>query len=28
LAARYYATSMPVSAGTFSSLVQVTFTYQ
>ncbi|MGS4680744.1 fimbrial protein [Enterobacter soli] len=28
LAARYYATSTPVSAGTFSSLVQVTFTYQ
>lgn len=28
LAARYYATSMPVSAGTFSSVVQVTFTYQ
>lgn len=28
LAARYYATSMPISAGTFSSIVQVTFTYQ
>lgn len=28
LAARYYATSMPVTAGTFSSVVQVTFTYQ
>lgn len=28
LAARYYATSMPVSAGTFSSVIQVTFTYQ
>lgn len=28
LAARYYATSMPISAGTFSSVIQVTFTYQ
>lgn len=28
LAARYYATSMPVTAGTFSSVVQVTFIYQ
>jgi minor fimbrial subunit len=28
LSARYYATSMPVSAGTFSSVIQVTFTYQ
>lgn len=28
LAARYYATSTPVSAGTFNSVVQVTFTYQ
>ncbi|MCF8578484.1 type 1 fimbrial protein [Enterobacter ludwigii] len=28
LAARYYATSMPVTAGTFNSVVQVTFTYQ
>lgn len=28
LAARYYATAMPVTAGTFSSVVQVTFTYQ
>ena len=28
LAARYYATSLPVTAGTFSSVVQVTFTYQ
>lgn len=28
LAARYYATSMPVTAGTFSSAVQVTFIYQ
>jgi len=28
LAARYYATSMPVTAGTFNSIVQVTFTYQ
>ncbi|SPX66719.1 S-fimbrial adhesin protein SfaS precursor [Leclercia adecarboxylata] len=28
LAARYYVTSMPISAGTFSSVVQVTFTYQ
>ncbi|EML2065080.1 fimbrial protein [Enterobacter sp. SAT-E-asb] len=28
LAARYYATSMPVTAGTFNSAVQVTFTYQ
>lgn len=28
LSARYYATSMPVTAGTFSSVVQVTFTYQ
>ena len=28
LAARYYTTSMPVTAGTFSSTVQVTFTYQ
>lgn len=28
MSARYYATSMPVTAGTFSSLVQVTFTYQ
>ncbi|MGK3225953.1 fimbrial protein [Enterobacter soli] len=27
-AARYYTTSMPVSAGTFASVVQVTFTYQ
>lgn len=27
-AARYYATSTPVSAGTFNSVVQVTFTYQ
>lgn len=26
--ARYYTTSMPVSAGTFSSVVQATFTYQ
>ena len=28
LAARYYATSLPVTAGTFSSVVQVTFIYQ
>ncbi|MGX5099390.1 fimbrial protein [Enterobacter asburiae] len=28
LAARYYTTSMPVSAGTFNSVIQVTFTYQ
>lgn len=28
LSARYYATSMPVNAGTFSSVVQVTFIYQ
>lgn len=28
LSARYYATSMPVTAGTFNSVVQVTFTYQ
>ena len=28
LSARYYATSMPVTAGTFSSVIQVTFTYQ
>lgn len=28
MAARYYTTSMPVSAGTFASVVQVTFTYQ
>lgn len=28
IAARYYATAMPVTAGTFSSVVQVTFTYQ
>ncbi|MDM2737014.1 MULTISPECIES: fimbrial protein [Citrobacter] len=28
LAARYYATSMPVSGGTFASVVQVTFIYQ
>ena len=28
LAARYYATAMPVTAGTFSSVVQVTFIYQ
>lgn len=28
MAARYYATSMPVTAGTFSSVVQATFTYQ
>ena len=28
LAARYYTTSLPVTAGTFSSVVQVTFTYQ
>lgn len=28
LAARYYATSMPVSAGSFDSVIQVTFTYQ
>lgn len=28
LAARYYATSMPVTPGTFTSVVQVTFTYQ
>lgn len=28
LAARYYCTSTPVSGGTFSSTVQVTFTYQ
>ncbi len=28
LAARYYATSMPISAGTFSSVIRVTFTYQ
>ncbi|WP_330983426.1 MULTISPECIES: fimbrial protein [Enterobacterales] len=28
LAARYYTTSTPVSAGTFSSVVQVTFIYQ
>lgn len=28
LSARYYATSMPISAGTFSSVVSVTFTYQ
>lgn len=28
LEARYYTTSTPVSAGTFSSVVQVTFTYQ
>jgi len=28
LAARYYTTSMPVTAGTFSSVVQATFTYQ
>ncbi|HDC4530675.1 TPA: type 1 fimbrial protein [Enterobacter asburiae] len=28
LAARYYTTSVPVTAGTFSSVVQVTFTYQ
>lgn len=28
LAARYYATSLPVTPGTFNSVVQVTFTYQ
>lgn len=28
LSARYYATSIPVTAGTFNSVVQVTFTYQ
>lgn len=28
LAARYYATSLPVTAGTFNSVVQVTFIYQ
>ncbi|MGF6100599.1 fimbrial protein [Enterobacter sp. A4] len=28
LAARYYATAMPVTAGTFESVVQATFTYQ
>lgn len=28
LAARYYATSLPITAGTFSSVVQVTFIYQ
>lgn len=28
LAARYYATSMPITAGTFNSVVQVTFIYQ
>ncbi|MCW1825905.1 type 1 fimbrial protein [Enterobacter asburiae] len=28
MAARYYATAMPVTAGTFSSVVQATFTYQ
>ncbi|PWG72336.1 type 1 fimbrial protein [Enterobacter mori] len=28
MAARYYTTSMPVTAGTFSSIVQATFTYQ
>ncbi|ALR76088.1 fimbrial protein [[Enterobacter] lignolyticus] len=28
LSARYYATSEPVTAGTFSATVQVTFTYQ
>ncbi|EME8858304.1 type 1 fimbrial protein [Enterobacter mori] len=28
LSARYYATALPVTAGTFSSVVQVTFIYQ
>lgn len=28
LAARYYASALPVTAGTFNSVVQVTFTYQ
>ncbi len=28
MAARYYATAIPVTAGTFSSVVQATFTYQ
>jgi minor fimbrial subunit len=28
MAARYYATAMPVTAGTFESVVQATFTYQ
>lgn len=28
MAARYYATAMPVTAGTFNSVVQATFTYQ
>ncbi|EOL9133017.1 TPA: type 1 fimbrial protein [Enterobacter cloacae] len=28
MAARYYATALPVTAGTFNSVVQATFTYQ